>query len=111
MFSAHLRDAKIHGELSKHYWWQGMRSNIIGWCQACLVHATEHVGRTTRPPLTPISVSGPFGRVGVDVIQLPKSYSGNQYALAFVDYLTKRPEALLQRIRQPSLWNMWLATT
>ena len=44
------------------------------------------------PPLTPIPVSGPFDRVGVDVIQFPKSYLGNQYAIVFVDYLTKWPE-------------------
>ena len=69
-----------------------MRSDIIQWCQACLVCATRQVGRSTRPPLTPIPVSGPFDRMGVDVIQFPKSYSGNQYAVVFVDYLTKWPE-------------------
>ena len=45
-----------------------------------------------KPPLTPIPVAGPFDRVGVDVIQFPKSCSGNKYALVFVDYLTKWPE-------------------
>ena len=32
-FGAHLRDAKVHGELSKHYWWPRMRANISEWCQ------------------------------------------------------------------------------
>ena len=41
------------------------------------------------PLLTPIPVSGPFDRVGMDVIQFLKSHSGNQYAVVFVDYLTK----------------------
>ena len=45
-----------------------------------------------QPPLTPIPVSGPFHRVGVDVIQFTKSYSGNRYGVVFVDYLTKWPE-------------------
>ena len=31
-------------------------------------------------------------RVGVDVIQFPKSYLRNKYAVVFVDYLTKWPE-------------------
>ena len=44
------------------------------------------------PPLTPIPVSGPFDHVGVDMIQFPKSYHGNQYAIVFIDYLTKWPE-------------------
>ena len=34
----------------------------------------------------------PFHTVGVDVLQLPQSLEGNQYAFVFVDYLTKRPE-------------------
>ena len=38
-FGAQLRDAKVHGELSKHYWWPKMRSDISKWCQGCL-HVT-----------------------------------------------------------------------
>ena len=44
------------------------------------------------PPLVPIPVAGPFDKVGVDVLQLPRSYDGNQYAVVFVDNLTKWPE-------------------
>ena len=42
--------------------------------------------------MTPIPVSGPFDRVGVDVIQFPLTARGNRYAIVFVDYLTKWPE-------------------
>lgn len=91
-FGGHLRDAKVHGQLAKHYWWPRMRGDIIRWCRACLVCASRRVGNAITPPLTPIPVSGPFDRVGVDVIQFPKSYHGNQYAIVFVDYLTKWPE-------------------
>ena len=64
-------------------------ADIFSWCRVC---ASHHVGKQVRPPLTPISVSGPFGRVGVDVLQLPKTTRGNKYAIVFVDYLTKWPE-------------------
>lgn len=37
-------------------------------------------------------MSGPFDRVGVDVIQFAKSHHGNRYAVVFMDYLTKWPE-------------------
>ena len=37
IFGAHLKDAKIHGELSKHYWWPKMRADICKWCCSCLV--------------------------------------------------------------------------
>ena len=33
-----------------------------------------------------------FDRVGVDVLQLPRTRRGNRYAVVFVDYLTKWPE-------------------
>ena len=53
---------------------------------------TYNSGRTMRPPLTPISVAGPFDRIGIDVIQFPQLHTGNQYALVIMDYLTKWPE-------------------
>ena len=70
---AHLRDAKVHRELLKHY---RMRVNISEWCQGCLVCATRQPGRAVQPPLTPIPVEGPFHMVGFDVIQFVKSHAG-----------------------------------
>ena len=57
-------------------------------CPTC---ATHQPGRAIKPPLTPIPVGGAF-RLGVDVIQSPRSKNGNRYAVVFVDYLTKWPE-------------------
>ena len=69
-----------------------MRGDITHWTRGCLVCTTHSPGHAVRPPLTPIPVSGPFDRVGVDVIQFPRTKNGNQYAVVFVDYLTKWPE-------------------
>ena len=85
IFCGHLHEAKIHSELSRHYWWPGMRVDLTKWCRSCVRCATRGVGRPVRPPLTPIPVAGPFDRVGVDVLQLP---SGKRYAVVFMDYLT-----------------------
>ena len=92
--------------------------DISRWTRACLVCATYHTGRAPRPPLTPIPVADPFDRVGVDVIQFPRSRDGNQYAVVFVDYLTKWPEVfsapdqsaatiakLFPTVRQDLCWN------
>ena len=89
IFGGHLREAKIHSQLAKHYWWSGMRRDIQTWCASCLICATRGISKAPRVPLTPIPVAGPFDRVGVDVIQFPRSRSGKQYAVVFVDYLTK----------------------
>ena len=59
-------------------------------CHACLVCASRKgTDRASRPPLQPIPVGGPFHRVGVDILKLPTSFEGNQYAVVFLDYLTK----------------------
>ena len=78
----HLKCAKSHGQLSKHYWWPGMRTDIVSWCRGCIVCATRNIGRSVKTPLTPIPVGGPFDRVGVDVIKFPKSGRGHRYAVA-----------------------------
>ena len=66
-FGAHLREAKVHGELYKHYWWPKMRSDIRNWCNGCLVCATRQPSRAVHAPLNSIPVGGLFHRVGVDV--------------------------------------------
>ena len=90
--SGHLRDAKIHSQLSKAYWWPNMRQGIHSWCRACEVCASRQVGKPIKPYLTPIPVGGAFDRIGVDIIKFPCSRTGMTYAVVFVDYLTKWPE-------------------
>ena len=82
----------MYSELSRHYWWPKMRSDVTKWTQGCLVCATHSTGRAPRPPLTPLPVAGPFDRVGIDVQRLPRSHQGNQYAVVLMDYVTKWPE-------------------
>ena len=91
-FGGHLSDSKIHSQLSRHYWWPGMRKDITHWTRGCLTCASWNVGQPVKPLLTLIPVGGPFDRVGVDVLQLPLSRQGNRYAVVFMDYLTKWPE-------------------
>ena len=98
-----MREAKVHGELSKHYWWKTMRTDIRKWCNGCLVCVTCRPSRAIHSPLNPIPVEGPFHRMGVDVIQYPKSQSGNQYAVVFTDYLTKWPEVFATKDQTASL--------
>ena len=69
-----------------------MRTDIVEWCRSCVTCARRRIGRPEKPPLAPIPVTGPFDRIGVDIIQFNKSRSGNKYAVVFVDYLTKWPE-------------------
>ena len=92
VLGGHLRTAKMHSQLARHYWWPRMRVDIMKWTKSCQICATHNVGRPVHPPLTPIPAAEPFDRVGVDVIHFLPSQRGNRYAIVFVDYLTKWPE-------------------
>ena len=70
-----------------------MRTDVRHYCHACLGCASRSgQGHAFQPPLKSIHVGGPFRCVGVDVLQLPLTYEGNQCAIVFMDYLTKWPE-------------------
>ena len=92
-FAGHFAERKIYSTLKKKYWWSRMRSDIREHCRSCLTCASRKgPGRSERPSLQPIPVGGPFHRVGVDILQLPLTFNGNQYAVVFMDYFTKWPE-------------------
>ena len=94
VFAGHFSERKVYDRLRRSYWWHGMRSDVRRFCRGCLNCATwKGPGRGIRPPLQPIPVKGPFHRVGVDILQLPLTSSGNKYLVVFLDYLTKWVEA------------------
>ena len=71
-----------------------MRAEVRRFCRSCLSCASRKgPGQAIRPPLQPIPTKGPFHRVGVDVLKMPLSSSGNKYIIVFMDYLTKWVEA------------------
>ena len=81
-------DACVH----THYWWPGMQKFVAEQCRRCMACHSHHAGPAVTAPLNPIPVRGPFERIAVDVLQLPKSQGGKQYAVVFLDYSTKWPE-------------------
>lgn len=72
VFGAHLSDTNVHSELHRSYRWGGMRRDIMRWTHGCLVCNTNSLGHALHAPLAPIPVAGPFNRVGVNVLQLPR---------------------------------------
>ena len=58
-------------------------------CPHCAV--STGTGRKIIPSLKPIPVSRIFQIVGVDIMELPKTQSGNRYVVVFQDFLSKWP--------------------
>ena len=93
-FAGHFAWKKTYTTMRKRYWWRGMCGDVEKFCRACLECVTRRgIGRSVRPPLATIPVGGPFHRMGVDVLQLPVTESGNKYVVVFADYFTKWVEA------------------
>ena len=92
--SGHFAARSMYNTLARRYWWEGMYGDVHCYCRACLTCASHNgTGRRHRAPLQPIPVSGPFERVGVDIMKMPLTERGNQYVIVFMDYLTKWVEA------------------
>ena len=69
-----------------------MYSDIMEFCKVCPECVTvSGVGRRHKPPLHPIPVSHPFQILGVDLMELPKTSSGNRCVVVFQDMFTKWP--------------------
>ena len=88
----HFSGARLYKCLVRHWWWPGMFSECQKHCTACPQCAVvSGTGRVNKPPLHPIPVQRAFQIVGLDVMDLPKTESGNKHVVVFQDYLTKWP--------------------
>jgi len=91
--SGHLSGDKLYKTLVHHWWWQGMYTDVLNHCSSCPQCAIVNPsGRVNKPPLQPIPVAHPFQILGVDIMDLPHTESGNKHVVVFQDYyLTKFP--------------------
>ena len=73
-----------------------MYSDIYVYCRGCLTCAAfGGTGCRQKVPLQSISVSYPFERVGVDIMQMPQTEHRNRHVIVFMDYLTKFVEVFV----------------
>ena len=89
---AHFSGQKLFSALSRHWRWEGMFADAIHFTRNCPECAVVSGGsKPIKPPLHPIPVQKPFQVIGVDIMELPVTHSGNRYVFVFQDYLTKWP--------------------
>lgn len=96
--SAHLCMTKTHDRILRHFFWPGLKSDVVAYCRSCLT--CQVVGKPNQvipsAPLQPvIAIDEPFEHVVVhNVGPLPKTRNGNQFLLTILGAATRYPEAL-----------------
>lgn len=81
MLSGHLGVTKTYNRILKHFFWPGLKRDVVQVCHTC--HTCQCMGKPNQviPPalLCPVLVIGePFEHVIIDCVRpLPKSKSGN----------------------------------
>ena len=90
--AGHFSGERLYKALSRHWWWQNMYSDVVSHCTSCPQCAiVNSSGRINRPPQHPIPVQRIFQIVGVNVMDLPRTETGNKHVVVFQDFLSKWP--------------------
>jgi len=89
--AGHFAVSRLYAALRTSFLVVGrMYTDVFQYCRNCPQCTISGGGnRKSKPPLHPISVQRAFQIIGVDVLELPKTECGNQYAIVFQDFLTK----------------------
>lgn len=107
-WSGHLGVTKTYNRVLKHFFWAGMKADVVRYCRTC--HTCQLAGKPNqvvpRAPLCPIPVIGePFERVIADCVgPLPRTKSGNEFLLTIMCVATRFPEAVpLRKIKSTAV--------
>ena len=106
--AGHLGVNKTYQKVLSHFFWPGLRKDVVNYCRTC--HVCQMAGKPNqqipKAPLIPIpAFEEPFSRVIIDCVgPLPKTKSGNQYLLTLMCASTRFPEAVpLRNIKAPTI--------
>ena len=92
IMAGHFSGVRLYKTLSKRWYWEGMYGDCLAHSKSCPQCAiSQGTGKKIVPPLNPIPISRVFQIVGVDIMELPKTRSGNKYVVVFQDFLSKWP--------------------
>ena len=86
----HFGKDKTYAKLRRSFFWPNMQkesNNFVDACQECALKRGH--GRRITPPLKPIPPpSSAMDKVAMDILKLPKTPDGNEYALVITCLLT-----------------------
>ena len=90
--AGHFAGNKLYNMLVRHWYWRGMYEDVMKHCHNCPQCVfVSGSGRHVKSPLHPIPVNRPFQVLGVDIMDLPVTESGNKHVVVFQDYFSEWP--------------------
>ncbi len=92
----HMGIERTYTNMSKLYFWKNMYgavSNYIRSCTTCQKASAKFV-KDEQSDLHPIPVTATWRHIGLDLITMPRTVSGNCCILSIVDYFSKWAQAV-----------------
>ncbi|EYC38726.1 hypothetical protein Y032_0699g1624, partial [Ancylostoma ceylanicum] len=89
LLAGHFGPRKVFRTLSKRVFWETMKRDVWKWSRECRDCVLHNAHQKMTPPLKPIIAARPFEIVGIDILEMGPTSSGNRYILAVIDHFTK----------------------
>ncbi|XGW15120.1 hypothetical protein V3C99_000979, partial [Haemonchus contortus] len=89
VLAGHFCAKKVFNKLKKQVFWPEMMRDIDKWTKECKTCFISNSKRVVVPPLKPIRTTKPYDIVGVDILELGRTTSGNRYAVTVIDHFSK----------------------
>jgi len=94
VMAGHFSGPRTYKAMAHQWWWHNMYRDIIAYTRGCAQCAiVSGGGKKHLPPMQSIPVDHPFQIMGVDIMELPLTSTGNRYVIVFQDLFTKWPMA------------------
>jgi len=89
--SGHFSGDKLYKTLVHHWWWQGMYTDVHNHytLPAHSVLLLTLLAKSTNHHFSPSQCHHPFQILGVEIMDLPCTESGNKHVAVFQDYLNQ----------------------
>ena len=93
--SAHQGEKRTFLQIREHFFWPGMKHEILRWVKACLACRKRKTPRPMRAGITEATQAQfPNGTVAIDILgPFPLSEGGNTWVLTMIDTFTRWPVA------------------
>jgi transposase InsO family protein len=92
---SHFNGLRTYDRLRVLYTWPNMGQDIFKRCESCQSRSSTRPRHLdSRGIMSSTPPTRPFERLSVDLIKLPRSKLGNEYAVVFIDSFTRWPKAI-----------------